>query len=337
MDDSPSVLERYLHTLTHQRSPATIRAARRDLSQFAAWWEQAHHRPFDPALLRDADLRAWKHARQVADGMAPATINRAIAALRGFGSWLVTQKIVSEHPASDLKDLPVDPPAPRSIPTEGVDALLRAVRAERDERLRLRDEAILALLVYAGLRVQETCDVQLRDIDLAGGTVTVRSGKGGRPRRVPLHSDALQLLRRYLKVVRCPDGLPEVGSTAERAPLLVGFDAAVRGRLMQPGVNQRLVQRVIRQRAAEAADRLEQDAQRMASLDRAGDLLELARKLRQATPHTLRHSLARRLLERGADLAEVQRVLGHSRISTTGIYLTPSEDDVRDAIERAGV
>jgi len=184
MEDSPSILERYLHTLTHQRSPATIRVARRDLSQFAAWWEQAHQRPFDPALLRDADLRAWKHARQVVyqfqtesvhastkderrktdgclrpsssvlrrmhllpsemivDGMAPATINRAIAALRGFGSWLVTQGIVSEHPASDLKDLPVDPPAPRSIPTEAIDALLRAVRAERDERLRLRDEAL---------------------------------------------------------------------------------------------------------------------------------------------------------------------------------------------------
>jgi site-specific recombinase XerD len=75
----------------------------------------------------------------------------------------------------------------------------------------------------------------------------------------------------------------------------------------------------------------------MASLDRAGELLELARKLRQATPLTLHHILARRLLERGADLAEVQRVLGHSRISTTGICLTPSEDDVRDAIERAGV
>jgi len=51
----------------------------------------------------------------------------------------------------------------------------------------------------------------------------------------------------------------------------------------------------------------------------------------------LRHSLARRMLSRGEQLPEVQRVLGHSRLSTTGIYLTPSEEDVRLAIERAGV
>jgi site-specific recombinase XerD len=94
--------------------------------------------------------------------MAPATINRAIAALRGFGAWLLAERIVSENPMGELKDLPLDPPAPRSIPSEAIDALLRAVRAEPDERL--RDEAILALLAYAGLRVQEACDVQLRDL-----------------------------------------------------------------------------------------------------------------------------------------------------------------------------
>jgi site-specific recombinase XerD len=51
----------------------------------------------------------------------------------------------------------------------------------------------------------------------------------------------------------------------------------------------------------------------------------------------LRHSLARRLLKNGAQLPEVQRMLGHSRLSTTGIYLTPSEEDLRAAVERAGL
>ena len=61
--------------------------------------------------------------------------------------------------------MPAIPPAPRAIPAEAIDALLRAVHADQDALLWLRDEAILALLVYAGLRVQAACDVQIRDLD----------------------------------------------------------------------------------------------------------------------------------------------------------------------------
>jgi integrase/recombinase XerC len=216
-------------------------------------------------------------------------------------------------------------------------ALLRAARAEQDATIRLRDEAALALLIYGGLRVQEACDLQLRDVDLAGLSITVRYGKAGKARRVPIHTDAQRLLQRYLEQVRCPHGLPPVGSDAEREPFLAGIDAAAPGRPLRPGVNQRLIQRIVSQRAREAAERLQRDAEREGDLVRAGELLDLARRLLTATPHTLRHSLARRMIERGADLGEVQRVLGHSNIATTGRYLTPSEDDLREAIGRAGV
>jgi integrase len=90
-------------------------------------------------------------------------------------------------------------------------------------------------------------------------------------------------------------------------------------------------------RAQEAAERLQRDAECDPDLGSAGELLDLARHLVTATPHTLRHSLARRMIERCADLGEVQRVLGHSNIATTGRYVTPSEDDLREAIGRAGV
>ena len=62
-----------------------------------------------------------------------------------------------------------------------------------------------------------------------------------------------------------------------------------------------------------------------------------AHQLETVTPHQLRHSLARRMLKNGAQLSEVQRILGHTRLSTTGVYLTPSEDDLRDAINRGGL
>jgi len=217
---------------------------------------------------------------------------------------------MTENPAEQIDTVPSTPPAPKSLPAEAVGAILRAARNEPDERLRLCDEALLALLIYAGLRAQEVCDVQLRDLDLAGGTVTIRHGKGGRMRRVMLISEAIVLLRRYMTKLRCPQGMPVLGSDAERDMLLVGFDRKIAGQPMQLGVNQRLVQRVVEQRSREAAERLRADASAVTSLERQGELLDLARRLDDTTPHTLRHSLARRLLETGAVLAVVQRTLG---------------------------
>jgi len=86
-----------------------------------------------------------------------------------------------------------------------------------------------------------------------------------------------------------------------------------------------------------AAQQLRTEAQRERNITRGEYLQDLARRLETVTPHMLRHSLARRMLERGAQLPEVQRVLGHSRLSTTGIYLTPSEEDIRVALGRAGI
>jgi site-specific recombinase XerD len=183
------MLKDYLAQLTATgRSHATQRAVRSDLTQVSTWWEHAHKRPFDLTQVVERDLRAWKVARQQADGAVPATINRGLSPLRRLCTWAMEQKRLAENPTRDLTDVPSTPVSPRSLPDQAVDALLRAVRSEPDLRLRLRDEALLALLVYAGLRVQEVCDVQLRDLDLASGTLVVRSGKGGKARRLPLRA-----------------------------------------------------------------------------------------------------------------------------------------------------
>ena len=332
-----SSLAQYLEVLhTKRRAPATLKVVRQDLTHFVAWWEHTRQRMFDPALLRHEDLRDWRLARQRDDGAAPATINRSLASLRGYCQWATTAHLLAENPAVDIEDVPIDPLAPRSLPTEAVDALLRVARSEQHSLLRARNEALLALLIYAGLRVQEACDLQVRDLDLGGGTVTVRSGKAGKARRVPLHTDAQRLLRRYLDI-RCPEGVPAIGSDQERELLLVGMVMTTKGQPTRVGITQRVAQRVVQHLGQSAAQQLRTEAQRERDITRSEFLQELARRLETVTPHMLRHSVARRMLERGAQLPEVQRVLGHSRLSTTGIYLTPSEDEVRLAIGRAGV
>lgn len=293
----------YLTSLVDKgRSPLTIKAARGDLLGFTMWWETRLSRPFDPALLRTSDLQTWRLSRQKDDAAAPATINRALVTLRAYCDWARHAGLIAENPVEEIKAIRTSQPAPKSLPAEAVDAILRAVRSEKDERIRLRDEALLALLIYTGLRAQEACDVQIRDLDLDGGTLTVRHGKGGRMRWVMLNAEAIALLRRYMTRLRRPGGLPILGSEIEREPLLVGFHATKAGRPMQPGINQRLVQRVVEQRAHEAAQRLRADAEAVVSLERVGEMLDLAQRLEAATPHTLRHSLARRLIESGAVL-----------------------------------
>ncbi len=199
----------------------------------------------------------------------------------------------------------------------------------------MRNEALLALLVYTGLRVQEACDLQLRDLDHAGGSVTVRSGKAGKARRVPLHPDAQRLLRRYLEMVRCPRGVPSIGSDQERELLLVGIDITVKGQPSRPGITQRVAQRTVQYLGQQAARQLRTEAQRERDIKRREELQDLARRLETVTPHMLRHSLARRMLSRGAQLPEVQRVLGHSRLSTTGIYTNLPSHVKYDSLRRS--
>src|SRR5262249_49125107 len=173
-----SSIEQYLAFLhTKRRAPATVKSVCHDLAYFAAWWEGAQQRTFDPALLRHEDLRNWRLARQRDDGAAPTTINRGLASLRGYCSFALAHHLLLENPMTGVKEVPTESLSPRSLPAEAVDALLRAVRSEQNAILRTRNEALLALLIYAGLCVQEVCDVQLRDLDLGSSTLTVRSGK----------------------------------------------------------------------------------------------------------------------------------------------------------------
>lgn len=318
-------------------SPATLKALRSDLFHFIAWWERMHERTFALQQLVVRDIHQWQQYRQQVDGVSPTTINRNLVSLRRFCQWAADENLLPDNPIINVANIPQDRLAPRFLPDKAVDALLRTTRTIKDDRLRHRDEALLALLVYTGLRSQEACDLQLRDIDLAGGTITVRRGKGKKARRIPLHSEAQSTLNQYLKNVRCPDGIPEIGSETEQEPLLIGLRRTIEGHPMQTGIKTRVVRKRLKYLGQVAASHLNEAADKAADVQKTQQLRQWAKQVEVVSPHQLRHSLARRLLQNGAQLPEVQRILGHSRLSTTGIYLLPSENDLQQAIERSGV
>ncbi|RKX45638.1 MAG: hypothetical protein DRP27_03660 [Thermotogae bacterium] len=156
----------------------------------------------------------------------------------------------------------------------------------------LRNRAMLAAMLGAGLRVSEVVALMPADIDLERGMIRINSGKGGKDRVVPVDSETLAWLRAWAEKRKA------LGLNA-RKPFFCGIRGGRTGRVVRERgerLRVRYVQKLVR-RLAEAAG------------------IE-----KKVTPHVLRHTYATRLLRRGFDLREVQELLGHAQVVTTQIY-----------------
>ena len=166
----------------------------------------------------------------------------------------------------------------------------------------LRDRCMLELMHRCGLRVTETCELHLRDVDWSAGEIRLRPEitKGGREAVAYLDAQTLGLLERW-KVARRPYG-------AGRPHLFVCVRGAQRGHPLTRGG----VYKMVRRRAAKA------------QIDRP------------VWPHMLRHSYATELLGEGFNISEVQRLMRHSDLRTTAIYLEIRDEQLREKIRRRG-
>lgn len=241
-----TAINEYLEYLISQgKSAATLRATRSDLSGFQQWWEQTTNRSFQVKHLVSRDIRRWQQERQQIDGAKPSTINRGLSSLRGFCRWAMENSRHTYDPTEDIGEVTTPDLYPQGISEAAIDALLRITASEPDSVQRHRDQAALALLICAGLRIQEACHLQLRDLDLVSGMITIRRGKRGKARRVPLHADAQEMLQRYLDEVRCPGGMPDLGGNEERAPLLIGKKVTMKGQPWLPGVQPQTIRMAV--------------------------------------------------------------------------------------------
>jgi len=103
----PNSVRDYLTFLDQKhRSPLTIKAAKQDLTRFMIWWERQHQRHFEPALLLERDVLDWRAYYQKQVGAAPATINRALASLRGYYSWATRMALLTENIMLEVHCLP---------------------------------------------------------------------------------------------------------------------------------------------------------------------------------------------------------------------------------------
>jgi integrase/recombinase XerD len=272
--DLPRAAQDYLAHLAVERglSSNTVAAYRRDLTDYFTVLAGT-----EPSPAQVERFVSELHGR----GLAPSSVARRVAAVRGFHRFLIVEGTSDEDPTR-LIDTPKGPAAfPKALGVDEVLALLEA--PDRHGPLGRRDKAILEFLYGTGARVSEATDADLTDVEWESRTVIV-TGKGNKQRVVPLGSHCLAAIEAYL-----PDRLAVRRSETDGGALFLN---ARGGRLTRQGVYG-----IVRKHG-----------------ERAGISSE------HLSPHVLRHSAATHMVEGGADLRTVQEMLGHANISTTQVY-----------------
>jgi len=188
------------------RSPHTVRSYTRDLRRFAEFVGA------DGAGLVEAtrgQVRAW--VQEMATAYAPSTVMRRLAAVRTFYKWLGNEGLVEDDPTAGVRS----PRLPRTLPAVlGISEAVRMMDLPGGDLRGLRDRVAMELLYGAGLRVSEVVALDRSDLDLAGGEVRVRAGKGGKERRCPIGPPAVEAVAAYVEAAPHPSG--------DAAPLLLG-------------------------------------------------------------------------------------------------------------------
>jgi integrase/recombinase XerC len=231
------------------------------------------------------------------------TIARKLSSLRTFFRVLVRRRVLPANPMTGLRPPKRTKRLPPFLGKEETARLLDQPPPGLLPVIAARDQALFEILYGAGLRISEACNLDLGDVvaDGAGALVTVRQGKRGKDRIVPVGAPAFRALQAYLPLREQLLSGAQPGAAASAA-LLLGH----RGGRLDP----RQARRQLRGRT-------------------------IAAGTREASPHALRHSFATHLLGEGADLRAIQEMLGHASLRTTQRYAQVDVDHLMAVYDKA--
>lgn len=290
-----NTFEQFLTELKERgRSANTLRAYRLDWQHFTAWYEQVNGEPLILPRLTALDVQdyvTWSKR----EGFKPSTINRRLGVLKQFVTWAEENGFASTDQRRRMQKIAIVRKqllAPKALDAPQVRKLLNELERSGSSR----DRAIVALLLFTGIRVGELCTLTRNDVQLSErkGTVSIRAevAKGGKERRVPMPKKAREALQEYLA---------ERGELPPAALVFVGRQ----GPLSTAGV--------------------------AAMLDKYAARIGLG----GLTPHVLRHTFAYTYLKQNHnDLVALADILGHSDLNTTHIYTKRRLDDLQAGVEQ---
>lgn len=291
--ETMSLLNRFLSYLTVERglSKNTVESYHLDLKGFLG-----HLNRLQNSELRTPNFFSRQDivsymGKLRDDGLSAASICRFISSVKGFCKFLIIEKVISDDPSESLKMPKQWERIPKALGVQDIKNLLTYEPSAMSQRLFIRDSAMLELLYSSGLRVSEIIFTKANDLNFESGFLKVM-GKGSKERIVPMNRRASEKIKTYILQLR------PVLLKNRQSPYLF---LTSRG---MPMTRQRFWQ----------------------ALKKFASVSGL-----KLTPHTLRHSFASHLLESGADLRSVQKMLGHSDISTTQIYTKVTGDRIKRA------
>ena len=287
------ILKRFLSYLSVEKGLAknTVQSYRADLVLFRGFLA-SRGKEFT-AFSREDVIDFLEHLKD--ETYSTASICRMISAVRGICRFLLMEQVAQEDPTENLHTPKRWERLPKALSLDQVKEVLAAGaqampgKKTVSDGLLFRNRTMVELLYSSGLRVSELVALRLRDINFGGGFLRV-IGKGSKERVVPMNRRSLEKVRRYIDDVR-----PVFLKRRQSEYLFVT------GRGM-PMTRQRFWQ----------------------TIKVFGKQLGI-----ELSPHTMRHSFATHLLEGGADLRSLQKMLGHSDISTTQIYTKVTMDRLR--------
>lgn len=287
MTANEKLITGFVHYLAVERrySDETVKAYLQDLKKLEDFLNKSGSASLQEVRLNDIRLFLGFLDEEE---LSRNTISRMLSSLRGFYSFLVREKIISENPVATISFKKRSLRLPKYLYQEELEKLFEAAAGE--EPLDLRNVALLELFYATGIRVSECRTISLSDIDFTMGIILV-TGKGNKERYVPFGHFAQEAILRYLEEGRQP--LME-RQHKEHQILFVN-------RLGDPLTNggiEFILKKIMK---------------------KSGMTGELH-------PHMLRHTFATDMLNEGADLRTVQELLGHSSLSSTQIYTHITKD-----------
>ena len=243
------------------------------------------------------DKQAIRHflGKEFEEGFSSKTVGRRLASIKSFFKYLIKAEVVNNNPALYVKTPKTSKPLPNFIDEKMIDALMNA--PPRNTITGLRDRAILELFYSTGIRLSELININFRNINIQNNLIKV-VGKGNKERLIPFGDRAVKAIENYLE-----KSGRSLKTADKNAPLFVNSKGE--------RISQRTVQRSVNM------------------------YLQLVTEGEHLGPHTLRHSFATHLLDRGADLLAVKDLLGHSSLSSTQIYTHVQPERMKKIYKKA--